>query len=134
MNPDRFVVGADDERDIKVMRELCAPFDRSHDKLIVMDVRSAELTKYAANAMPATRISFINELALLAEKLGADIEWVRHGIGSYRRIGYYFPNAGRGYVGSCFPKEVKASIKTAGEASEHLNVLHGVELANDAQK
>jgi len=134
MKPDRIVVGADDERGIKVMRELYAPFQRSHDKLIIMDVRSAELTKYAANAMLATRISFMNELALLAEKLGADIEWVRHGIGSDPRIGYHFLYAGCGYGGSCFPKDVKALIKTAGETGQHLNVLHAVELANNAQK
>lgn len=134
MKPDRIVIGADDEHGINVMRELYAPFQRSHDKLVIMDVRSAELTKYAANAMLATRISFMNELALLAEKLGADIESVRHGIGTDPRIGYHFLYAGCGYGGSCFPKDVKALIRTAGEAGQHLNVLHAVELANDAQK
>ncbi|WP_199100146.1 UDP-glucose/GDP-mannose dehydrogenase family protein [Dyella sp. ASV21] len=134
MKPDRIVVGADDERGIKIMRELYAPFQRNHDKLIIMDVRSAELTKYAANAMLATRISFMNELALLAEKLGADIEWVRHGIGSDPRIGYHFLYAGCGYGGSCFPKDVKALIKTAAETGQHLNVLQAVEVSNDIQK
>jgi UDPglucose 6-dehydrogenase len=134
MRPDRIVVGADDPRGIKLMRELYAPFQRNHDKLVIMDVRSAELTKYAANAMLATRISFMNELALLAEKLGADIELVRHGIGSDPRIGYHFLYAGCGYGGSCFPKDVKALIKTASEAGQQLRVLQAVEQANDAQK
>ncbi|MCX9156040.1 UDP-glucose/GDP-mannose dehydrogenase family protein [Niveibacterium sp. 24ML] len=134
MKPDRIVVGADDEQAVYLMRALYAPFQRNHDKLVVMDVRSAELTKYAANAMLATRISFMNELALLAEKLGADIELVRQGIGSDPRIGYHFLYAGCGYGGSCFPKDVKALIKTASDAGKDLKVLKAVEDANDAQK
>jgi UDPglucose 6-dehydrogenase len=134
MKPDRIVVGANDERSINLMKSLYAPFQRNHDKLVIMDVRSAELTKYAANAMLATRISFMNELALLAEKLGADIELVRHGIGSDPRIGYHFLYAGCGYGGSCFPKDVKALIKTGEETGQHLQVLSAVERANDAQK
>jgi len=134
MKPDRIVVGADDEQAVYLMRALYAPFQRNHDKLVVMDVRSAELTKYAANAMLATRISFMNELALLAEKLGADIELVRQGIGSDPRIGYHFLYAGCGYGGSCFPKDVKALIKTASDAGQGLKVLQAVEDANDAQK
>jgi UDPglucose 6-dehydrogenase len=134
MKPDRIVVGANDERAIYLMQALYAPFQRNHDKLVVMDVRSAELTKYAANAMLATRISFMNELALLAEKLGADIELVRQGIGSDPRIGYHFLYAGCGYGGSCFPKDVKALIKTASDAGQGLKVLGAVEAANDAQK
>jgi UDPglucose 6-dehydrogenase len=117
------------------MRALYAPFQRHHDRLVLMDIRSAELTKYAANAMLATRISFMNELANLAEKLGADIEHVRKGIGSDPRIGYDFLYAGAGYGGSCFPKDVKALIKTGIEdAGIHLKVLHAVEAANSAQK
>jgi UDPglucose 6-dehydrogenase len=134
MKPDRIVVGANDERGIGLMKTLYAPFQRNHDKLVIMDVRSAELTKYAANAMLATRISFMNELALLAEKLGADIELVRHGIGSDPRIGYHFLYAGCGYGGSCFPKDVKALIKTGEEVGQQLKVLTAVESANDAQK
>ncbi|ULU25203.1 UDP-glucose dehydrogenase family protein [Dyella terrae] len=134
MKPDRIVVGADDERGINLMKSLYAPFQRNHDKLVLMDVRSAELTKYAANAMLATRISFMNELALLAEKLGADIELVRHGIGSDPRIGYHFLYAGCGYGGSCFPKDVKALIHSGEEAGQTLRVLKAVEDANDAQK
>lgn len=134
MKPDRIVVGANDERGIRLMKSLYAPFQRNHDKLVIMDVRSAELTKYAANAMLATRISFMNELALLAEKLGADIEFVRHGIGSDPRIGYHFLYAGCGYGGSCFPKDVKALIKSGEDAGQHLKVLQAVESANDAQK
>jgi UDPglucose 6-dehydrogenase len=134
MRPDRVVIGAEDERSIALMRELYAPFQRNHERIIFMDVRSAELTKYAANAMLATRISFMNELALLAEKLGADIELVRQGIGSDPRIGYHFLYAGCGYGGSCFPKDVKALIKTAGDAGGELAVLNAVEQANDRQK
>lgn len=134
MRPDRIVVGADDEQAILLMKALYAPFSRNHDKLVVMDVRSAELTKYAANAMLATRISFMNELALLAERMGADIEQVRQGIGSDPRIGYHFLYAGCGYGGSCFPKDVKALIKTAASAGQQLKVLKAVEDANDAQK
>jgi UDPglucose 6-dehydrogenase len=134
MKPDRIVVGADGERAIELLRAVYAPFQRNRDKLVVMDVRSAELTKYAANAMLATRISFMNELALLAESLGADIELVRQGIGSDPRIGYHFLYAGCGYGGSCFPKDVKALIRTAAETGRDLKVLQAVEDANDAQK
>jgi UDPglucose 6-dehydrogenase len=135
MKPDRIVVGADNEQAINLMRALYAPFQRNHERLIVTDVRSAELIKYAANAMLATRISFMNELANLAEKLGADIEMVRQGIGSDPRIGYHFLYPGCGYGGSCFPKDVKALIKTAAdEAQIDLRVLSAVEAANDAQK
>jgi UDPglucose 6-dehydrogenase len=128
------VIGADDARAIALMRELYGPFQRNHERIIVMDVRSAELTKYAANAMLATRISFMNELALLAEKLGADIELVRQGIGSDPRIGYHFLYTGCGYGGSCFPKDVKALIRTAQEVGGELSVLESVEHANDRQK
>ncbi len=134
MRPDRIVIGADDARAIDAMRHLYAPFQRSHERLIVMDVRSAELTKYAANAMLATRISFMNELANLAEKVGADIELVRQGIGSDPRIGYQFLYPGCGYGGSCFPKDVQALIRTAHEAQGELSVLRAVEAANEAQK
>ncbi|HET8694840.1 MAG TPA: UDP-glucose/GDP-mannose dehydrogenase family protein [Aquabacterium sp.] len=134
MRPDRIVVGADDDQAILLMRALYAPFQRNHERLIVMDVRSAELTKYAANAMLATRISFMNELALLAEKMGADIEQVRVGIGSDPRIGTHFLYAGCGYGGSCFPKDVKALIKTGSGEGQDLLVLQAVEAANDRQK
>ena len=135
MRPDRIVIGGDDALAIQQMRELYAPFNRNHDRIIVMDVKSAELTKYAANAMLATRISFMNELANVAEKLGADIEMVRLGIGSDTRIGYHFLYSGCGYGGSCFPKDVKAQIKTANDdAGITLKVLNAVEAANDAQK
>jgi UDPglucose 6-dehydrogenase len=135
MRPDRIVVGCEDEQAALNMRALYAPIQRNHDRLIVMDIRSAELTKYAANAMLATRISFMNELANLAEKLGADIENVRKGIGSDPRIGYDFLYAGAGYGGSCFPKDVQALVKTAqDDAGIHLQVLTAVEAANDAQK
>ena len=135
MKPDRIVVGCADEQAALNMRAVYAPFHRNHDRLIVMDIRSAELTKYAANAMLATRISFMNELANLAEKIGADIESVRKGIGSDPRIGYDFLYAGAGYGGSCFPKDVKALIKTAAvNAGIDLKVLNAVEEANDAQK
>ena len=134
MKPDRIVVGSDDEQATLMMRALYAPFTRSHDRLFVMDVRSAEFTKYAANAMLATRISFMNELALLAEKVGADIELVRRGIGSDPRIGYQFLYAGAGYGGSCFPKDVKALVRTGREYGQELKVLNAVEEANDRQK
>ncbi|WP_374267627.1 UDP-glucose/GDP-mannose dehydrogenase family protein [Zoogloea sp.] len=134
MRPDRIVVGAEDDQAIFLMKALYAPFQRNHEKLLIMDLRSAELTKYAANAMLATRISFMNELALLAERLGADIELVRQGIGSDPRIGYHFLYAGCGYGGSCFPKDVKALIKTGSDAGHALHVLNAVEEANDAQK
>jgi UDPglucose 6-dehydrogenase len=132
--PDRIVIGADDEQAIKIMREMYAPFQRNHDRLIVMDIKSAELTKYAANAMLATRISFMNELANLAERVGADIEHVRKGIGSDQRIGYHFLYAGCGYGGSCFPKDIRALQRTGEEYGLPLKVLDAVERANDAQK
>ena len=134
MRPDRIVVGSDDERATTVMRNLYAPFQRNHERVIVMDVRSAELTKYAANAMLATRISFMNEIANLAERLGADIECVRRGIGSDPRIGYHFLYPGVGYGGSCFPKDVQALMRTAGEAGINLHILNAVEQANALQK
>ncbi|MDE2418792.1 MAG: UDP-glucose/GDP-mannose dehydrogenase family protein [Burkholderiales bacterium] len=135
MRPDRIVIGCEDEQAIQYMRALYMPLQRNHDRLIVMDTKSAELTKYAANAMLATRISFMNELANLADSLGADIESVRKGIGSDSRIGYDFLYAGCGYGGSCFPKDVKALIKSArDDASIGLKVLHAVEDANEAQK
>lgn len=134
MRPDRIIVGADDERAIELMRQLYGPFQRNHERFLVMDVRSAELTKYAANAMLATRISFMNELANLAEVLGADIEFVRQGIGSDPRIGWHFLYAGCGYGGSCFPKDVKALVRTGRERGHNLLLLNAVEEANDAQK
>ena len=132
--PDRIVIGAEDERAIRVMREMYAPFQRNHDRLMVMDIKSAELTKYAANAMLATRISFMNELANLAERVGADIEHVRKGIGSDQRIGYHFLYAGCGYGGSCFPKDIRALQRTGEEYGLPLKVLHAVEEVNHAQK
>src|SRR6478735_1450636 len=134
MRPDRIVVGSDDAEATRIMRQLYAPFSRNHDKLIHMDVRSAELTKYAANAMLATRISFMNELANLAERLDADIEMVRQGIGSDPRIGYHFLYPGVGYGGSCFPKDVKALQHSASELGTPLKLLAAVEAVNDAQK
>ena len=134
MRPDRIVVGADDERAVLLMRSLYTPFMRNHDRLQLMDVRSAEFTKYAANAMLATRISFMNELALLAERVGADIESVRKGIGSDPRIGTHFLYPGTGYGGSCFPKDVKALIHTGRENGMDLGVLQAVEAANERQK
>ncbi len=135
MRPGRIVLGCDDEQAALNMRALYAPFQRHHDRLILMDIRSAELTKYAANAMLATRISFMNELANLAEKVGADIEHVRKGIGSDPRIGYDFLYAGAGYGGSCFPKDVRALIQSAGEeVGIKLQVLTAVDAANQQQK
>ena len=134
MRPDRIIIGAEHDKSIDTMRELYAPFQRNHERLVIMDVRSAELTKYAANAMLATRISFMNELANLAELLGADIESVRKGIGSDPRIGYDFLYPGCGYGGSCFPKDVKALISTGKNNAYDLKVLNAVEAANDAQK
>lgn len=134
MRPDRIVVGADDPFAIDIMRSLYAPFQRNHERLILMDVKSAELTKYAANAMLATRISFMNELSLLAERLGADIERVRQGIGSDARIGYQFLYSGCGYGGSCFPKDVKALIRTSAEQGLDLKILSAVESVNQRQK
>jgi UDPglucose 6-dehydrogenase len=134
MRPDRIVIGTEDPQAVAIMRELYAQFNRNHDRIVVMDLRSAELTKYAANAMLATRISFMNELALLADKMGADIEQVRLGIGSDPRIGFHFLYPGCGYGGSCFPKDVQALIKTAAENDIKLKVLSSVEDANEAQK
>jgi UDPglucose 6-dehydrogenase len=134
MRPDRIVIGSDDEEATRRMRMLYSPFQRNHERLLVMDVRSAELTKYAANAMLATRISFMNELANLAERLGADIEHVRIGIGSDPRIGYHFLYPGAGYGGSCFPKDVKALVRTGAEHDMDLQVLAAVERVNDRQK
>ncbi|MDD4929946.1 MAG: UDP-glucose/GDP-mannose dehydrogenase family protein [Gallionella sp.] len=132
--PDRIVIGAEDEAAIKIMKEMYAPFQRNHERLMVMDIRSAELTKYAANAMLATRISFMNELANLAERVGADIEHVRKGIGSDLRIGYSFLYAGCGYGGSCFPKDVRALQRTSAEYGLPSKVLEAVEQVNNAQK
>jgi UDPglucose 6-dehydrogenase len=134
MRPDRIVVGSEDEQATRVMRQLYAPFERNHHKVLVMDVASAELTKYAANAMLATRISFMNEMALLAEVLGADIDAVRHGIGSDPRIGSHFLYAGCGYGGSCFPKDVAALSRTAQQHGMRMGVLDAVESANQRQK
>jgi UDPglucose 6-dehydrogenase len=134
MRPDRVVVGAEDERAIAMLRQLYAPFQRNRERIMVMGVRSAELTKYAANGMLATRISFMNELANLAEAIGADIEEVRRGIGSDPRIGYQFLYPGAGFGGSCFPKDVKALQRTATEAGKPLRVINAVEAVNDAQK
>jgi UDPglucose 6-dehydrogenase len=134
MKPDRVVIGADDERAIALLRAVYAPFQRNRERLLVMDVRSAELTKYAANAMLATRISFMNELANLADALGADIEHVRQGIGADPRIGYHFLYPGAGYGGSCFPKDVKALQFTAQQHGRPLTILAAVEEANEAQK
>lgn len=134
MKPDRIVIGTDNKDAEDVMRELYAPFNRNHEKIIVMDVRSAELTKYAANCMLATKISFMNEMANLAEILGADIEAVRHGIGSDPRIGYHFIYPGVGYGGSCFPKDVQALIQTADQIKFDAKVLKAVEARNNEQK
>ena len=134
MRPDRVVLGVDDDWATRVMRALYAPFQRNHERIMVMDVRSAELTKYAANAMLATRISFMNELALLAERLGADIEHVRRGIGSDPRIGYHFLYPGCGYGGSCFPKDVQALQRTANETGMQLEILGATETVNERQK
>ena len=134
MKPDRVVVGTDNPRTTELMRALYEPFTRNHDRLIVMDIRSSELTKYAANAMLATKISFMNELANLAERLGADIEKVRIGIGSDPRIGYSFIYPGTGYGGSCFPKDVRALIRSAHEVDHEPKILAAVESVNNRQK
>jgi len=134
MKPDRVIVGGDDERAIHLMRAIYSPFIRNRDRLLVMDRRSAELTKYAANAMLATRISFMNELANLAERLGADIELVRQGIGSDPRIGMQFLYPGCGYGGSCFPKDVKALIHSSSQVGMPLRILSAVEAVNEHQK
>ena len=132
--PDRIVIGTDSPRAEKVLRELYEPFNRNHDKIIVMGIRSAEMTKYAANCMLATKISYMNELANLAEAVGADIESVRQGIGSDQRIGYHFIYAGAGYGGSCFPKDVSALVKTAQQMGYEPLILNAVEARNQAQK
>jgi len=134
MKPDRVIIGTDNPRTVELMRALYEPFTRNHERLIVMDVRSAELTKYAANAMLATKISFMNELANLAERVGADIEKVRVGIGSDPRIGYSFIYPGTGYGGSCFPKDVRALIRSAHEAGHEPEILDAVESVNTRQK
>ena len=134
MRPDRVVIGADDERAVLLMRALYSPSVRNRDRVLVMDVKSAEFTKYAANAMLATRISFMNELARVAEVVGADIELVRQGIGSDPRIGTQFLYAGCGYGGSCFPKDVKALIHSGGQAGHELKLLKAVEAVNETQK
>src|SRR3546814_897620 len=134
MKPDRIIVGTDSKEAEDVMRELYAPFNRNHEKMIVMDVHSAELTKYAANCMLATKISFMNEMANLAERLGADIEMVRQGIGSDPRIGYHFIYAGAGYGGSCFPKDIQALIRTADGIQFDAKNLKADEQRNHEQK
>jgi len=134
MRPDRIIIGSDDARAVALLRQLYAPFQRNRERVIVMGVRSAELTKYAANSMLATRISFMNEVANLAEAIGADIEEVRRGIGSDPRIGYQFLYPGAGFGGSCFPKDVKALQRSAGEAGHPLKLLAAVEAVNEAQK
>ncbi|OOZ42489.1 UDP-glucose dehydrogenase family protein [Solemya elarraichensis gill symbiont] len=134
MKPDRIVIGSEDPHTIEVMRELYEPFNRNHERLVIMDVRSAELTKYAANAMLATKISFMNEISNLAERLGADVENVRRGIGSDPRIGFHFIYPGCGYGGSCFPKDVKALASTAKEIGYHAELLNAVEGVNERQK
>ena len=134
MKPDRVVVGTDSPKCAEILKELYAPFARSHEKLIIMSVRSAEMTKYAANAMLATKISFMNDIANLCELMGADISEVRHGIGSDSRIGYKFIYPGVGYGGSCFPKDVKALIKMAKKVNSETRVLQAVEDVNDYQK
>lgn len=135
MRPDRIIIGTEDPKAVEVMKQIYAPFQRNHDRIVITDLRSAELIKYAANAMLATRISFMNELANLAEILGADIEMVRQGIGSDPRIGYHFLYPGCGYGGSCFPKDVKALIKTAKDVTGFdLKLLKAVEEVNDLQK
>ncbi len=134
MRPDRIVIGASSANAIEKMKRLYAPFNRNHERLVVMDVRSAELTKYAANAMLATKISFMNEIANIAEKVGADIEHVRQGIGSDPRIGWHFIYPGAGYGGSCFPKDVQALARTARQVGHDAVLLQAVESVNDRQK
>ncbi|MDR2012838.1 MAG: UDP-glucose/GDP-mannose dehydrogenase family protein [Rhodanobacter sp.] len=134
MRPDRIVIGADDARAVDALKRLYAPFNRNHERIVLMDVRSAELTKYAANAMLATKISFMNEIANIAEQVGADVEHVRRGIGSDPRIGYHFIYPGAGYGGSCFPKDVKALEHTARTHACEPRLLNAVEAVNTAQK
>ncbi|ODS14035.1 UDP-glucose dehydrogenase family protein [Pseudoalteromonas tetraodonis] len=132
--PDRIIIGTDSTDAEDQMRELYAPFNRNHEKIIVMDIKSAELTKYAANCMLATKISFMNEMANIAERVGADIEHVRHGIGSDPRIGYQFIYPGCGYGGSCFPKDVQALVRTTDSIGYESKILKAVEAVNYAQK
>jgi len=132
--PDRIIIGTDSQEAEDVMRELYAPFNRNHEKMMVMDIKSAELTKYAANCMLATKISFINEIANIAERVGADIEAVRKGIGSDARIGYHFIYPGCGYGGSCFPKDIKALVRTAQKIGYEPKLLQSVEEVNNRQK
>ena len=134
MRPDRIVIGADDPASVQALRRLYAPFNRNHDRIVAMDVRSAELTKYAANAMLATKISFMNEIANIAEQVGADVEMVRKGIGSDPRIGWHFIYPGAGYGGSCFPKDVQALARTAQQHGVEPRLLAAVEGVNEAQK
>jgi UDPglucose 6-dehydrogenase len=134
LRPDRIVIGSDSESAIELMTRLYAPFNRNHDRMVVMDVRSAELTKYAANAMLATKISFMNEIANIAERVGADIESVRQGIGSDKRIGWHFIYPGAGYGGSCFPKDVQALARTAHSHGYQARLLDAVEGVNESQK
>ncbi len=134
MRPDRIIIGAETPATIDLLKRLYAPFNRNHDRIVTMSVRAAELTKYAANAMLATKISFMNELANIAEKVGADIEMVRHGIGSDPRIGWHFIYPGAGYGGSCFPKDVRALARTAQQMGYESKLLNAVEAVNDAQK
>ncbi|PLX99364.1 MAG: UDP-glucose 6-dehydrogenase [Desulfuromonas sp.] len=134
MKPDRIIVGTDNPRTAELLKTLYAPFNRNHDRMLVMDVRSAELTKYASNAMLATKISFMNELANIAERVGADIEMVRQGIGSDSRIGYSFIYPGAGYGGSCFPKDVQALGRTAAQNNYDAHLLKAVEQVNAEQK
>ena len=134
MRPDRIIIGADSPSAIDKLKRLYAPFNRNHDRIVTMDVRSAELTKYAANAMLATKISFMNEIANIAERVGADVEMVRHGIGSDPRIGWHFIYPGAGYGGSCFPKDVQALARTAQQMGYQAKLLDAVEAVNDAQK
>lgn len=134
MKPERIVIGSDSNKANEIMRQIYAPFNRNHERIVFMGVRDAEMTKYAANAMLATKISFINEIAMLCERLGVDVENVRRGIGSDQRIGYHFIYPGCGYGGSCFPKDVKALIHTAELADFHPTLLHAVEARNRAQK
>ena len=134
MRPDRIVLGSDNPAAIEKLKRLYAPFNRNHDRIVAMDVRSAELTKYAANAMLATKISFMNEIANIAEQVGADVEMVRKGIGSDPRIGWHFIYPGAGYGGSCFPKDVQALAKTAQQYGVQPRLLDAVEAVNDAQK
>ena len=134
MKPDRIIIGSSNENSTRVLDQLYAPFNRNHDRILHMDVRSAELTKYAANVMLATRISLMNEFANLAERLGADIEAVRRGIGSDPRIGFNFIYPGAGYGGSCFPKDVKALLHTATANGYDAQIVRGVDGVNERQK